>query len=283
MAAGQYAKKYGISIQLEPGGEGSDPLKLVRNNDFGVASADEIIRAIDKGVDVRIIGVAQDQHPAAFAALASSGISKPKDFEGKRVGLLGFGATGLIYAALCKNAGVDRSKVTEVVVSPDIRPFIAGKVNDVQPIFIYDEPVTLDEQHIKYSIVDPRDYGVHFKGQAYFTTTSTIHNNPNLVRNFLSAELDGWTKVASDPESAIAALHKIAPSADLKRERELLKRGIVFFVPKGHQVLMSDPQTWGDMIRTLRDTNSISQDLGIDQVLDLEPLKQVYASRKPLS
>jgi hypothetical protein len=41
--------------------------------------------------------------------------------------MLPFGATGLIYEALLKKAGVDRKRITEIVVTPDLRPFISGR------------------------------------------------------------------------------------------------------------------------------------------------------------
>jgi ABC-type nitrate/sulfonate/bicarbonate transport system substrate-binding protein len=157
---------------------------------------------------------------------------------------------------------------------------MAGKVNDVQPIFVYDEPVTFDEHGIKYTIIDPREYGVHFKGQAYFTTSNTVQNNPVLVKNFLSAIIDGWSKVSSDQESGIAALKKIAPTTDEKREREMLRRGLKFFVSPQGKILMTDLETWKDMFRTLRETKTVENEINVEQLFALDPLRQVYASRK---
>ena len=279
LAAERYAHDYELSIHLEAGGEGRDPIKLVRDDEFGVASSDEIIRAIDKGVHIVIIGVLNDTHPAAFAALSQSGITTPKDFEGKRVGVLPFGATGLIYSALCDAAGVDRHKVQEVVITPDLRPFLAGTVNDVQPIFIYDEPVTFDQRAIKYNVIDPKQYGVNFKGQAYFTTRHTVTHNNALVKKFLGAIVDGWAATAMNPETAIAALKRLSPSSDSVRERELLRRGIGFFVASGHQILATDPSTWSGMLDTLVKTKTISKPMNTSVFLSMEPLQQMYAER----
>lgn len=280
LAADRYASDHGLRLNLEVGGEGRDPLKLVRDGDIGVASADEVIRAIDKGADVRIIGVLNDTHPAAFISLASSGIRTPKDFEGRRVGILPFGATGLIYQAMIENAGVDRSKIQEVVVSPDLRPFIAGTVNDVQPVFQYDEPVSLEKQNISFNLIDPRQFGVDFKGQCYFASTSTIKQQPDGLVRALAALAAGWEHAARAPQDAVDALRARSPSLTIDEELPRLRKALPFFVPASPQPLLgTDPATWDSMMKVLVSTNTISRPIPISEVLDMSLVKRAHDRR----
>lgn len=276
VAAEVFAPEAGLEIEINAGGEGRDPLKLVRDGDFGVASADEIIRAIDKGADVVIIGVLQDRNPTLFAALKEHNITKPSDFIGKRVGIIPFGATSLIYSAMMSNAGVDRSKVEEVTISFDLKPFISGRVNDVQPIFAYDETISLDAQGIPYTTVDPRDYGVDFKGQAYFTTTATYETQRDLVEAFLEASVKGWKSIKQDTEKAVSLIAQSGPSVDEAREREMLSRAMPYFVPENGRVLTTDPEQWDGMIKTLVRTETISAPLDPNAFIQLKALETVY-------
>jgi ABC-type nitrate/sulfonate/bicarbonate transport system substrate-binding protein len=279
LAARDFADGHGVRLNLQVGGEGRDPIRLVRDGDIGVASADEILRAIGVGAPISIIGVLSDSHPAAFAALKSSGIVEPKDFEGKRVGMLPFGATGLIYDALVKKAGVDRSKIREVVVTPDLRPFISGRVNDVQPIFMYDEPVTLEKQGIAFNIVDPRKYGVHFKGQCYFATRNTVAKQPEVLSRALQALIQGWSKAADAPSQAVAALKELSPSLDAPSEVVRLQRALPFFVPTDRrQLLLSDPASWSNMIETLVSTKTIPRAYRPEEFLSLGIVGQAHAA-----
>ena len=202
-----------------------------------MASADEIIRAIDKGADLVIVGVLNNEHPGAFVASASSGITRPQDFVGKRVGLLPFGSMGLIYQAMLEANDIDRSKINEVVVSPDLRPFISGRTHDVQPIFIFDETTTLDKLNFQYKIIKPSDYGVHFKGQSYFTTSATVRNNPSLVAVFVKSLAEGWRIAVTDQQLVMNALKTLSPNADLDHEAEMLRRGVPYFVTSGNTIL----------------------------------------------
>lgn len=279
LAARDFAKRHGIEIELQVGGEGRDPIRLVGDGDIGTASADDIIRAIELGAPISIIGVLSDTHPAAFVSLKSSGITTPKSFEGKRVGILPFGATGLVYEALMAKAGVDRTKVSEVVVSPDLRPFISGKVTDVQPVFMYDEPVTLEEQGIAYNVIDPREYGVNFKGQCYFATHNTIKENPDLVVSVLRALIQGWWQARETPDKAVAALKELSPSLEAESETKRLKRALPYFVTGDRsKLLQSDPASWHEMIAALVSSKVIKAPMDPASFLKLDLLNSAQSS-----
>jgi integrase len=81
---------------------------------------------------------------------------------------------------------------------------------DVRPAFIYDEPVSLEQQSIAYEVIDPAQYGVHFTGTVYFTrrdvleakrplaqalvTTTTERIETHLFPAFEDAELGDLTR-----------------------------------------------------------------------------------------
>jgi NitT/TauT family transport system substrate-binding protein len=269
IAMKEIAPTQGITLVIESGGQGMDPLKLVGDGSFGVAASDEILRAIDKGASFVIVGVIHDTSPTAFVSLKSSGIKQPKDFVGKRVGVLPFGSTGLVYQSLLKAAGLDRSKIEEVVVSPDLRPFISGNTHDVQPVFVYDEPVTLDAQGIAYNIILPGDYGVSFKGMCYFTTRKTLQDSPELVRQFLAMMAQGWSKAAKDPSHAVQVLRGIDGGINVDRELALLKRGMPYFVDGRRLPLDSNPESWAKMLDDLHAFGVVSRRFKPEDFLDL--------------
>ncbi len=66
LSAITYAAKNHLTLKLEQGGQGKDPLKLVRDNEFGAAAADEILRADDKGADFVIIGLINYNSPGVL-------------------------------------------------------------------------------------------------------------------------------------------------------------------------------------------------------------------------
>ena len=249
----------GIEIATVEGGQGRDPIRLVQDGEFGIASADDVLRAISKGRKIVIVGVANRTHPAAFAALQSSGITRLQDFPGKRIGLLPFGSTGTIYSIMLRKAGVDRRSIKEIVVSPDLKPFISGRVNDVQPVFIFDETVTLDQQGVRYNVIKPVDYGVSYIGPVYFTTASTAKEHPELVTRFRKSITQGWEFAASNPDEAIQLLVTRAPKIDRGREVEVLKRAAPYFVRPGEPTLGASRTEWERMIADMREAGELGE------------------------
>ena len=89
-AARRFAKGEGIALRVAPGAEDVDPVKLVIGGsaDFAVASSDLVVAAISKGAPLVVIGVINRTSPTCFLVRADSGIHKPSDFIGRKVGIL---------------------------------------------------------------------------------------------------------------------------------------------------------------------------------------------------
>lgn len=281
LAAKQFDARNGLELKLRQGGIGLDPLRLVSDGTFGVAAADEVIKAIaNNDAPLAIVGVLNDDAPAAFVALKSSGIASPQGFPGKRVGILPFGSTRLIYLSLLKELKIPRNRITEVTVTPDLRPFVARSTHDVQPVYVYDEPVTLDKQHVEYNIIVPQDYGVRYKGPVYFTTLATLQNDPALVTSFLRATAEGWRAAHNDPRAAIGALAEVAGSIDNERELEVLRRALPYYVSQTRRLFDSDPETWRPMIDAMQEYEVISRRIEPTTFLYLDHARAATADMK---
>src|SRR5690348_8943537 len=89
-AAREFATRNGIRLVVQPGADNIDPIKLVLSGEstFGDAGADRVIQANQKGADLVVIGVLNNNNPTVFLAKQDQGIKTPSDFVGKRVGVL---------------------------------------------------------------------------------------------------------------------------------------------------------------------------------------------------
>lgn len=275
----EYSAKNGIDLKIQPGGQGLDPIKLVGDNEFGTAAADEILSANDKGADLVIIGVINYNSPACFISKTEVNIIKPQDLIGKKVGLLPFGSTGLVYKSLLKKNKIDESKITEITVSPDLKVFLTTNNHDVQPAFIYDETVSLDEHGVKYNVLLPKDWGVNFKGPCYFTKRSTAENNSALVQTFINTMADGWNAAIANPEKAIQVLKEVAPDISFARELKVLKKGIDFYNGHDNKPLTSDIDSWNDLVNELKGFGVIKNDVDVNKSLNFSFIDRYYNSK----
>ncbi|WKZ64154.1 MAG: ABC transporter substrate-binding protein [Saprospiraceae bacterium] len=273
----KFADRHNLSLKCEAGGPGLNSIQLVQTgqNTFGTIAADEVLAANDKGADFVIIGVINYFSPGAFASLTNRNIKTPKDFEGKKVGLLPFGSTTLLYESLIRKNNVDKSKITEIVVSSDLKPFIAGKY-DVQPVFVYDETVTLDMQNIKYNLIEPKDFGVDLKGPVYFCKRETYEKNPEMVKAFIETVADGWNYAIKNIDTSIAMLKSFAPEVNVEREKKVLEKAIPYYTLYKGQPINSDYDSWNETINELKTQGIIKKDIDIRRVVHLDYINAYY-------
>jgi len=275
-----FDEDYKLDLSVEAGGPGMNSIQLVQTGEdtFGTLAADEVLAANDKGADFVIIGVINYYSPGGFVSLEEKNITQPSDFEGSIVGMLPFGSTTLLYESLIRKNNVDRSEITEITVSQDLRTFLNGNY-DVHPVFVYDETVTLDRQNIAYNLIEPKNFGVTLKGPVYFCKRETLENSPEIVEAFVKTMADGWNYAIQNSDSAIAMLKEFAPEVDTERERQVLEKGIPYFSAYQNQPINSDLGSWNEMEAELKQLNIIENDVDLDRVLHLEFIHDYYSQR----
>lgn len=279
VAANEFAKEENITINIEAGSDNIDPIKLVLSgkNDFGVAGADKVLLANQNGADLVVVGVINYNSPTCFVSLEKNNVKAPKDFEGKTVGVLTGTATEYVYRALLKKNNMEKAKLKEVEAPFDLATFISGAY-DVRPAFAYDEPVSLDMQDIKYTIVKPEDYGVVFIGTVYFTTRKMIQDDPQTVQAFVNSVARGWEKSIQSPEVAIRYLKQYDNSIDTTRELKSLVKGLPYFVNPSKKVLVADFPHWQQMVNTLVDLG-LAKSVDIKSAIDTTFVSNFYKAK----
>jgi NitT/TauT family transport system substrate-binding protein len=186
---GYYAKE-GLNVDIQPGGPGIDPLKIVLTGDadVGLASYDQIILAREKGLPLIAIGEDTTKSGVGFISLASSRIKTPQDFIGRKVGVMPGTDKGTVYEALMAKLGIDRSKIQEIPVQFNLAVLFNGTV-DVFPAFITNQPIIAKDSGFEVNIIDPDQYGISPGGNVFFTSEDTSRKKQDILEAFLRAEL----------------------------------------------------------------------------------------------
>jgi len=281
MAMNETGKANMINIKIEAGAEDVDPVKLViaGSNDFGVAGADRIITANSKGADLVIIGVINFKTPTVFISLKDKNITKPKDFEGKYVGVMTGNNTEYVYRSLIQKSGVAPKKINEVEAPFDLATFIA-KAYDVRPAFVYDELVSLDAQGIEYNTIRPEDYGVNFIGPVIFAKREFVEKNKDTVQKFVNALAGGWQAALNNPAQAIEYLKQFDANVDAGRETKSLIKGHDYFIGEDGKPLFLSEQRWNLFVNELIDLKLISSEDGKRNVFDSSFVNNYYKGSK---
>lgn len=279
-AAKRFAQTERIQLKIVPGAEDVDPIKVVLSGgaDFGVVGGDLLVAAVAKGAPLVAIGVANSKSPTCFLVKAKSGIKGPADFPGKRVGILAGTNTERIYQLMMKRAGIDRKKVKEIQVPFELQTFVLGQY-DVRPAFIYDEPVSLEQQGIPYEMIDPAKYGVNFTGTVYFTRRDVLETKRPLAEALIKSLVKGWTYTLANADESLSDVLAAYPSLKRDRESRSLQLALPYFSGENGKPLMASAETWQAMISGLEEIGVIApKAVRVEQVWEPSLVNHAYTN-----
>ena len=211
-----------VDIQHSPG-QGQH-LQLLASGKIQITTQDAAVllrRRDDPGLPLVSIALLGQSGQQAFAALSSSGIQTPLDWEGHTVGFKGTPPPDLY--ALVKVVGADPDKVELVNVGYDPRLLTEGKV-DVYPLFKSNEPYLINSWGYDLVLWDATDYGVPGLGLTYVTNDEILAEDPQLLARFLRAALKGIDYAAANVDEAVQiVLEYTGPEVDAEHMRFMLE------------------------------------------------------------
>lgn len=169
----------------------STSIRLIGANQYQAGSVSDVLTVanfVQQGIPLVAICQQGQNSARAFAVKQGSPIKRPKDFEGKKVGVKP-GAPWSEYLAMLAFDKVDRSKITEVPVgfsSVELKDNLV----DVLPVFIGNEPFVLKSQlSTPTDLIYPKDFGAPLVGTTMVANKDYIKNNRDAMIRFLKATM----------------------------------------------------------------------------------------------
>jgi len=185
----------------------TDSLKLLlaRRVDMAVVDIHDLGLARERGEDVVGVG-ALVQRPLA-AVIASGDIARPRELEGKRVGVTGLPSDDAVLRAIVEHDGGDYSKVRRTTIGFSAVPsLIAGKV-DAVVAFWNAEGVALRQRGVDTHEFRVDDYGApRYPELVLAVRGATLRRRPDQVRATLGRLRHATIVALRDREATIDRL-----------------------------------------------------------------------------
>ncbi len=207
-----FYKKHGIELTIQTGGPGSPSLPFLKEGkaDFATLWLSTAIQARAQGV--KLVNIAQIMQRSALMLIAkrSTGIRKPSDMNGKKVGL--WPAFQTQPKAFFKKYNL---KVKVIPQSFSVNLFLRDGV-DVASAMWYNEYHTILSAGINPEELTPfffHEYGLNFPEDGIYTLEETFRLDPDLCKAFVKASSEGWEYALAHPETTLELVMR-----NLKRE-----------------------------------------------------------------
>ena len=237
---------------------------------------------INQGVPLKVIALMTQRGARALAVKKGSGITRPKDFEGKKVGIKTSPWTE--YLVMLANDKVDRTKITEVPVGFSSVELKDGLV-DVLPVFTGNEPFALKTNlATEVDLILPDQYGYPPLGTSLVVNTNYAKSNPNEVTAFLRATLKGAEYMVANKAQSVQIVVQYGGTTATRAQHEfqydVTARDLVAGIAATKGIGYVTPAQWQAQLDLLSDLKLITTKPKVEDVLDTSFLDKVLKDGK---
>jgi NitT/TauT family transport system substrate-binding protein len=209
---GYYARE-NLEVNIVRGQGSADAVKQVAAGTAQLGFADTAAVILGRGNDqipVKLVAIVYAKPPHAIFVLKDSGISKPKDLEGKKIADTAFSAVPKLFDAYAKAAKIDGSKVTWLVASSDTLPgmLTTGRADGIGQFTVGEPLLSKNAAPKQVLALSYADAGLNLYGNGIIASDNLIKSNPDLVRRFVRATMAGLRDSIANPQQAGEIMHK---------------------------------------------------------------------------
>ncbi len=224
-----YYKSEGLDVQIDRGKGSVGLVQQLATGVYDMGYPDISVvedfdsKNPDKAFPVLMMGY--EQAPAAVVFLKSSGMSKPKDLEGKSLGAAANDSGFKLFPIFEQHTGINGSKINIKYIDPKLRETLLAK-KEVDAII---GQIFNTKLELKAKGVDPeqvgsflyRDYGLDLYGNGVAASRSFLNEHPDAVKAFIRATIKGVKDMVKDPELAVKMTLQYEPllKGDIERDR----------------------------------------------------------------
>jgi len=177
-----------------------------------------VLANIDKGVNIKSVGVFLQTTPSAVQVFADSGIEEPSDLKGKTIAVSAGDAPTTTFPMYLEAVGLGENDVKQqnLDAAGKIAAVLSGQVDGLIG-FAHDQGPTIaaksgkEMRYLRYS-----DAGLNFFSNGLIAHNDTIENDPELVKELVAATSEAFSAAQDDPEAAVAAMDGKDPQMPAK-------------------------------------------------------------------
>ena len=260
----------------------STSIRLIGANQYQSGSVSDVATVanfVSQGVPLKAVCQQGQASARAFAVKQGSPIKRPKDFEGKKVGVKP-GAPWTEYLAMLAYDKVDRSKITEIPVgfsSVELKDSLV----DVLPVFTGNEPFVLKNQlNTPVDLILPSKYGFPSVGTTMVANTDFIKNNRDVFVRFLKATMKAQEYFIANRDQTIQIAIQYGGTATTKEQHAFIYDVSAPDMKSPKGVGFIDKSAWQQNIDLLLSLGVIKTKPNIDDLVDTTLMDEVLKDGK---
>jgi NitT/TauT family transport system substrate-binding protein len=242
-------EKAGLRVTIDRGFGSADAVVKIGTGQYEIGEGDvySMIEYNSKQKpEDQLVAVAfkYQRSPLAIITLKEKGIDSPQKLAGRNIGDVAGSATKRLFPVYAKRVGLDESKIQWTNVEARLREqlLVRGQYDAAGVFTLSGLPplrkmgYDLDKLNIFYYT----DAGLELYGNGLITSRKFARDNPEIVRAFVKAYVDGVKETLANPEAALETVTRamkgdVGWDPDLERFRLKLTMDRLYTDPKERQ------------------------------------------------
>lgn len=212
-----YFEEEGLNVEIvTPGEAGSNQLIASGKAEFGISAQESLTEARTQGVPIVSIAAIIQHNTSGFASPTEKAINSPKDYEGKTYGGWGAPVEEAVLKTLMNGEQADVAEVDFLNIGS--ADFFTAVERDIDFAWIYYgwDGIEAERRGIDLNMQYLADFDqdLDFYTPIIATNEKMIEQDPQLIKDFLSALTKGYEYTINEPEEAAKILTKAVPELD---------------------------------------------------------------------
>ncbi len=197
----------GDGLKIRKPGAGPDSLKLVSSGkvELGVLDIHDLAIAREQGSDLVAVGALVGRPLAAL--IAQPDVGRPRDLEGRTVGVSGLPSDPAFVKAIVEHDGGDAAAIKEVTIGFNAVSRLLTKRVDAVPAFWNAEGVALAQRGLAAKEFRVEDYGAPpYPEVVLVTSRATLERRRDAIARALDAIAAGLEATRARPDDAVKVI-----------------------------------------------------------------------------
>lgn len=250
---------------------------MKKRTDFTLMSAEEFLHYRSEGVPIKAIAAFYQISPLAVVSLSEKMIESPADLKGKKLGNKGGKMEEkLIYDLLLSSVGLREADVNTVKLGFDhheLDDLREGR-SDTVDLYRTDQLYLFDKAKVDYEIIYPELFGINIFNDILVVREELAEADPEVIRDFLAATVQGWEQVLLDPSGAVEETLKYVTAGEYKDrdyQRYILEQSLPLIKPDANSVMgMMTYFQWNRLYEQMVQSGLVKGGLSVERVFTIE-------------
>ena len=239
-----YFEEEGLKVNIIEPGDNNTSAALVAagKGQFGISYQEDVTYALtaEEPMPIKAIATIIQHNTSGFVTLKDSGITSPKDFEGKTYAGWQSLSEEAVIKAVMNNAGADFDKLT--MVGADVSG-LSQLNSGIDILWEFKGwaiiKAEMEGMEFNYMPLNTLDERLDYYTPVVITNNDMIENDPETVQKFMNAVKKGYEFAIDNPDEAAEILHEYIPDYDL----DFLKESQAYLSAE----YAKDADSWGVM------------------------------------